>query len=85
MDFDTSPFARYGLAGLVISWFIWRDYRQSSIDLKRQEAHDTKIDQLVNSVNSLVRITSIEVMTRPNVINRARAETEEILSGLTKS
>lgn len=82
LDFDASPFARYGIPGLVIAWFVWRDWRQSQIDQDRQRIQDTKIDQLVQSVSGLVRITSMEVMSRPNIVARAKAEAEEIVSRL---
>lgn len=85
LEFDASPFARYGLPGLVIAWFIWRDYKQSQSHDKRSESQDAKLEQLVQSVNSLVRVTSIEVMSRPQVVARAKAEVQEILTNLPKA
>lgn len=79
---DLGPFASYGLPGLVIAYFVWRDYRQEKHRDNRQEIEDARFDQLVQSVNGLVRVTSIEVMSRPDVSARARAETDEILSKL---
>lgn len=77
-----SPWAQYGLPGLVIGYFVWRDYRQQLTAERRQSIDDGKFDKLVQSVNSLVRVTSIEVLSRPHVADRIKAETEEIVSNL---
>lgn len=81
---DISSFERFGLPGLVIGWFIWRDYRQQQNIDRRQERQDAKFDQLVQSVNSLVRVTAADVLSRPHVADRERAkqDMQEVVSKL---
>lgn len=80
---------KYGLPGLVIAYFIARDYRQEKREearqIKKDEAEQIRFAQLQRSIDGLVRVTSIEVMTRPDVASRSRAETEEILNSLPKT
>lgn len=79
---------KYGLPGLVIAYFIARDYRQEKREEARQklkdESEQARFAQFQRSIDGLVRVTSIDVLSRPDVVARARAETEEILSALPK-
>lgn len=76
--------AKYGVVGSIVLYLIYRDHQFTQRDARRANRQEQKLEQLTGAMNNLVRITSIEVLSRPHVAERARSETEEILKQIPK-
>ena len=71
-----------GVLGPIVAWFMWRDGKERDRNEEREEKRDAKIDSMVEALNHLIRMTSIEVMSRPNIAERAKEDTRELLSAI---
>lgn len=71
-----------GISGAMLVWFMWRDGQQRDQQNIRQTAQDQKLDQVFISINNLARATLLEVMSRPNVMARAKEEAERLLDAV---
>jgi hypothetical protein len=87
----TESLKPYGIAGIFCAFFMLRDLVQSQREAKREEVHDAREakreDQLTTvakAVNQLTRAISLEVLTRPKVMQRARDEASAIINDLDK-
>lgn len=57
-----------GLFAPVLGYFMWRDTKR-----------DEKLEQITESINHLTRALALEVLSRPNVVERAKTEANDIL------
>lgn len=67
--------AQAGVLGCVVAALFWRDSKRDERDAKRDE----KLDRLADAINALTRSISLEVLSRPHVIDRARSEAADLL------
>lgn len=79
----------YGIAGLFCAFFMLRDLVQSQREAERErnrEAREAKREDqfatVAKAVNHLTRAISLEVLTRPHVVQRARDEANTLLNEL---
>lgn len=78
-DVLVQALTEYGILGIILIWFVWREHKRADSDNDRQLRQESKIDALVSSMHDLTRAITIEVLTREHVQDRARAEASELL------
>lgn len=82
-------FKPYGLAGMVIMFFmgrdVWKDARDAKRDDKRNEERDQLwkqilqgLDQNTKAIGFLIRATTAEVQSRPHVVQRVKDDMADI-------
>jgi C4-dicarboxylate-specific signal transduction histidine kinase len=81
----TTSLATSGVAGAVLVFFMFRDTRREDREAKNKELHDERererderMDDIVTALNHLTRALTLEVLTRPNVVERARKEAQQL-------
>lgn len=81
----TTSLATSGVAGAVLVFFMFRDTRREDRDAKAKDVHDDRerlrderMDDIVKALNHLTRALTLEVLTRPNVVERARKEAQQL-------
>lgn len=76
------PLLKAGALGAVVLWFMWRDGRERDRQAAREDRLDRRFDALVESVGHLIRVTSLEVMTRPSMTQRTKDELAELIAAI---
>lgn len=85
----TDGLAGAGVLGTIIAILFIRDFVRDKRDFQREEVRETarnereksrdaQMDKLTGAVSNLVRITSLEVLTRPSVSERMQEEVREL-------
>lgn len=65
--------------GPIVLWFMWRDSKAGDRYVEREQRTDAQMGQMTEAINHLIRVTGIEVMSRPGVAQRMKDETQELL------
>jgi hypothetical protein len=50
---------------------------------EREEKQDARNEAMLDAIHHLIRITGIEVMTRPEAVERAKRDADEILRAIS--
>lgn len=89
---DTAVFnaiMQYGPLGIICAWLMWRELRQQErifkIDERREARHEEtqrEIRLQRQSIDDLVRMMGIEVLSRPNVAQRAAQDAQQIIEAV---
>lgn len=92
----TSRIESYGLAGACIVFLMAIEWRRSAREEKRDERDASREQQLmqgltgmqnemsrlIQATNHLTRALSIEVLTRPDALQRAKEEAKDLLASV---
>lgn len=92
----TSRIESYGLAGACIAFLMAIEWRRSAREEKRDERDASREQQLmqgltgmqnemsrlIQATNHLTRALSIEVLTRPDALQRAKEEAKDLLASV---
>lgn len=70
--------AQAGVLGIIIGILFIRDFMRDRHDHEREKKRDEQMERLTAALHNLIRITSIEVLTRPNVVDRVQEEVREL-------
>jgi hypothetical protein len=81
-DGVVSTLAQGGVLGAMCAFLMWRDVKRESDRGEAELRREQKIDRLIDAVNHLTRSNLLDVMTRPNIVARAKAEAQEILEAV---
>lgn len=73
-----------GLLGPVVVWFMWRDGKERERINARETRQDERMDRMVEALNHLIRVTGLEVISRPHVAERMKDETRELIAAAEK-
>lgn len=76
--------AQLGIIGPVAAWLMYRDGKRQDAMEARQLRQEQQMERIIGSLNHLTRAITLEVTTRPNVVERARSEAQELLSAVGK-
>ncbi len=85
----TSALMQYGPLGLICAWLMLRERKQQEradkLDERREVRHDEtqkEIRKQRQSLDDLVRMLSLEVLSRPDVQHRAANDARQIMEGV---
>lgn len=81
-DMVVTSLVQVGAVGAVLVWMMIRDGKREERDAARNDERDLKLDRVTDALNHLTRAISLEVLTRPNVVERAKNEAQEILTSI---
>lgn len=89
---DTAVFnaiMQYGPLGVICGWLMWRELRQQErlfkIDERREARHEETQKEIRlqrQSIDDLVRMMGIEVLSRPHVAQRASQDAQQIIEAV---
>lgn len=74
-----------GAIGAMLIWMMVRDGKREERAADRDVERDQKLDRVTDALNHLTRAISLEVLTRPNVVERAKSEAQEILTSIERT
>jgi hypothetical protein len=88
-------FAQYGVVGIIAALLLYRDWRRSDAQEKREaervaaqdarsDRQEQQLQRILGALNALIHSLSLEVLTRPNLLDRIRAEAQENLENTKK-
>lgn len=94
----TSRLESYGLAGACIAFLMAIEWRRSAREEKRDDRDaareqqlmqgiggmQAEMSRLIQATNHLTRALSIEVLTRPDAVQRAKDEARELLTAVAQ-
>ena len=84
MDPMLSALAQAGTLGVVTAILFWRDFQKDKRLDKLVEVMNENSASAVAAINHLTRAITVEVLSRPNVVERAREEAREIQDAISK-
>lgn len=73
-----TPLSTFGMGGICLAFLMWRDVRRDEREAARNLERDARMDDVVKALNHLTRALTLEVLTRPNVVQRAQDEAREL-------
>lgn len=80
---------QYGPLGLICAWLMWREVRQQErlykVDERREARHEETQKEIRlqrQSIDDLVRMMGIEVLSRPHVAQRAVQDAQQIIEAV---
>lgn len=83
--------AQYGVLGAMVLWFMWVDKGRRDQDKElqirqeqRQSVQDERLERVLAAVNNLTRATLLDVLNRPEAMNRAKEEARQMLDAIGK-
>lgn len=76
--------AQLGIVGPVAAWLMYRDGKRQDAVEARQLRQEQQMERVIGSINHLTRAITLEVTTRPHVVERARSEAQELLADIRK-
>jgi hypothetical protein len=78
-----------GAYGLICAWLMWRDSKQAERahehEMKREARHEETQKEIRlqrQSIDDLVRMMGIEVLSRPHVAQRAAQDAQQIIEAV---
>jgi hypothetical protein len=85
----------YGIAGICVAFFmgrdLWRDARDAKREEDRERRRDDQATRLMEAVerqtaalNHLTQAMTLEVLTRPGVVQRAKDEAQKLQDAISK-
>lgn len=85
----------YGIAGIMVAFLMGRDVWKDNRDAKREDQRNKERDELwkqvvaglesnTTAIGYLIRATTAEVLSRPNVATRTQDEMHEINRALAR-
>lgn len=77
-DTAISALIQAGLLGPIVLWFMWRDGKERDRQMAREIKRDEQFERLHGTVADLVRVSGIDIMSRPNILERIKEETREL-------
>lgn len=88
VDF-TSALLQYGPLGLICGWLMWREAKQSDRAFKQEERREARHEETQReirlqrqSLDDLVRMMGLEVLSRPLVASRAAQDAQQIMDAV---
>lgn len=73
-----------GVAASFAAWLLYRDGKRADAQEERLNLQGQQLQQVLDSVRSLIHALSLEVLTRPGVHERAKAEAQELIDSSKK-
>lgn len=80
---------QYGPLGLICAWLMWREAKQQDRMIKQDDRREVRHEETQKeirlqrqSIDDLVRMMGIEVLSRPNVAQRAAQDAQQIIEAV---
>lgn len=85
----TGALLQYGPLGLICAWLMWREAKQQDRIYKQEERREQRHEETQReirmqrqSIDDLVRMMGIEVLSRPHVQQRAAQDAQQIIDAV---
>lgn len=85
----TSALFQYGPLGLICAWLMWREAKQQDRQYRQEERREVRHEETQKeirlqrkSIDDLIQMLGLEVLTRPEVAQRARHDAEQIVAAV---